>query len=178
MLKISFTLNQQLGGKLKDLPPKIKSNFKTKLRTKLRPELEELANSLLNVEPGPVSEPFEFGTPRSKRYYIILVKKNPGLTDGQHWKRRGLEQEAFRIMIRDYVRADLISLVNIQRQSTGTEPYPARYTYGPWAVAGHINTGWPALLQRATPILRTRAIDRAIDLGNEALREAKREATL
>lgn len=174
MLTYKMTINQVVVAKLKALPQRIKRNFKTKIRTKVAPELEKDTLALMSPDPGPVSNPFAFGSRESEIYYLILVRTHPELSDGKHWKRDHEIQDAFRIKVTDYVRGDLLSITNIQRQSTGTKPWPGRYLYGPWMVQGHINTGWSAQFNAAKAILHDKAILLIIQAGNEALREAGR----
>lgn len=173
MLKVSLTINETLLSTLKELPDRTKRNFKTKLRTVLKPELQQETEARMNVDPGAVSEPFQFGSRNSQIYYLMLVRKNPELSDGDHWIRTGELQSSFRVEVGDYLYADsLITIRNIAHRSTGTKPYPARYVYSPWAVAGHINTGWAAQFDTAKAELRQYALRRIVELRNEGLREA------
>jgi hypothetical protein len=64
------------------------------------------------------------------------------------------------------LRGNLIRVVNIQPDS--------RFVIGPWAVAGHINTGWPEIVEKARPILQAKMIAKIEELWREAVKAAIR----
>lgn len=133
--------NQKLVNNLMALPVRARSNIRRMIQTELVPALEARANALAESM-GPVSSPFAFGTVMtgpvlqlSRKYYFWLIRNNPGLTDGEHWIRQFVVESGFQFTAKDRIK---------EIQVTGRNPNPeSRYLYGPWAVEGHINTGWP-----------------------------------
>lgn len=174
MLKVKLDVNQELIARLRELPQRAQRNIRRKIQTELQPELQQDVQTLLGDAPGPVSSPFEFGSELSKRFYFFLVSSNPELSDGEHWIRTGMLESGWRVTVSDRLRESLVTVSNIQRESTGQKPFPARYVYAPWAVSGHIKTGWPELLTQTRELLRTKTHNRIYGLWGDSIREAIR----
>lgn len=174
MFRMHLTINQELLNRLRQMPDRAQRNLRRRLQTELAPELQQDVDALMQPGPGPVAEPFAFGTAKSKRYFFALVREHPEYTDGTHWLRGGpmAIENAFRVQISDRLRENLVNIKNVQRESTGTKPWPARYVLGPWAVAGHIRTGWPEQADIARQLLREKAIKRIIEMWKESVRDA------
>lgn len=172
MLKPKISINQELLTRLRELPERAQRNIRRKIQTELQPELQQDVQALLGNAPGPVSSPFEFGSELSKRFFFFLIRSNPTLSDGEHWIRVGTIENAWRVTVSDRLRESLITLSNIQRESTGQKPFPARYVYAPWAVSGHIKTGWPELLRQVQDLIRTKAHNRIYRMWGDSIHEA------
>lgn len=172
MTKFRLTVNQPLLEQWRSVPMRAQRLFRRKLVTVLGPELQTEVDLLMIDPPGPVSEPFAFGSEASKRYYFWLVNEYPELTDGHHWRRTELLESHWRVEVSDRLRGNQVTVSNILRESTGTEPFPGRYVYGPWAVQGHINTGWPEQMEVARQRLQEKFIERAKEMWSEAVDEA------
>jgi hypothetical protein len=162
--RMRLTVNEDLLNRLRQLPERSQRNLRRKLATELKPELQADVDELFAEPPPPVSDPFEFGTEKSHIYYILMVRENPILTDGQHWIRTGIIESGFNVEVSDRLRGNLIRIRNIQPD--------ARYVFGPWLVPGHRNTGWPEWVERARPFLQEKMIRRIEEMWAEAVREA------
>ncbi len=162
-----ITVNQSLIDNLRLMPRRVQQNLRHKLQTELKPELQADVNELMEQGPSPVSSPFAFGTPKSRDYYFWMIRNNPDLTDGRHWLRDGTIEHGFDVQISDRLRMSLILIRDIQPK--------ARYVLGPWAVAGHIATGWPAQVEVVRQLIREKAVERVVFMAREALRETVRE---
>lgn len=160
---MKLTINQALMERLRALPEKAKSTMRRKVREVLKPEMKQLLDSLLPLNPGPPSNPFQFGTDKSLRYYFWLISAIDGLTDGKHWIRTGEVDSGFDIEVSDRLQANLVTVLN---------RHPAaKYVYGPWQVAGHKNTGWQTEANALRQLLLDYAIRRSYELWVEAVRE-------
>ncbi len=162
MFKMRISINEERLAQLRDMPARAKRNFKTKLRTELVPELEQDLQDL--AIPGPVSEPFQFGSENSHLWYIIHLRQHPELADDKHWIRRGDIENSFHVRISDYIREDLITVFNNHPK--------AKYVYGPWQVAGHKNTGWGEAAQEARKLLREKVHTRTGEIWRESTHQA------
>lgn len=174
MFRMRLTINQEILTRLRQMPDRAQRNLRRRLQVELAPDLQQDVDALMETPPGPVASPFLFGTPKSKRYFFVLVHQHPEYSDGAHWLRGGpmAIENAFRVQISDRLRENLISVRNVQRESTGTKPWPARYVYGPWATSGNIKTGWPEQADIARQLLREKTIKRIIEMWRESVRDA------
>ena len=130
MFKLKLELNERLLERLRQLPERSQRNIRRKIATELVPQLQEDVDELLTEPPGPVSIPFKFGSWESMIYYIMMVRADPTLTDGEHWLRSTIIERGFRVEASDRFRLTMITVRNIQPK--------AKYVYGPWQVAGQI----------------------------------------
>lgn len=162
MFRMRVKVNEALLARLREMPARAKREFKTKLRTELIPELERDLENL--AIPGPVSDPFQFGSERSHLWYIIHLRQHPELADDKHWIRRGEIENSFHARISDRIREDLITIFNNHPK--------AKYVYGPWQVAGHHNTGWDAEAMEARQLLREKVNIRTAQLWRDSVRSA------
>ncbi len=173
--RLRITVNQELLAKWRVVPERTQQNFRRKLVTVLGPELQREVNELMRPGPGPSLFGSGFNTPESRRYWFLLIKANPGMTDGAHYIRTGLIEEGFRVFVSDRLRGNQITIRNIQEAAPGNDLKPhlrASYVYGPRLVLGHLITGWVEEGQVAGELLREYAIERCKELFAEALREA------
>lgn len=162
-IRLKLTLNQEVLDNLRQLPVRAQRNIKQRIRTELAPELEQDARELMAQGPALVS-PFVFGSRQSARYFFWLVRHNPELSDGLHWIRTGIIEQGWRAEVSDRFSIGMITIRNIQPD--------AKYVYGPWAVAGHINTGWPEEAQSARALLVEKARERVYSMWKESVHEA------
>lgn len=162
-----LTVNQSVLGVIRDLPERAQRNLRRKLQTDLKPELQADVDALMAAPAKPRDDtPFEFGTDKSRRYWFVLIRARPDLTDGSHYIRFGIIQEGFEVLVSDRLRQNLVKIVNVQPKST--------YVYGPWQVAGHRNTGWGAQFEQARQALQSKTISRIVQYWYEAVNEAAR----
>lgn len=166
MFKFTITVNQGLLQQLRDLPMRAQRNLRARMQTELQPELQDRVDALMGEPPGPVSEPFEFGSAKSRAFYFILIRENPGLTDGAHWIWTGEMASGFRVEISDRLRENLIRVINRKQK--------APFVYGPWMVAGHLNTGYSLQVSIARRQLRQYAIRRILVFWRQAVRDGLR----
>ena len=163
-LQMKLQQNNDLLSRLRQLPERSQRNIRRKIVTELVPYLERRANELM-MEPWIMpSSPFVFGTRRSKRFYFAMIHDNPELTDGSHWIRTMRLESSFQFEASDRLRGTQVT----GRAAEGD----ARYVFGPWAVAGHINTGWPERVEQVREILQEEMRRMISRLWREAVREA------
>jgi hypothetical protein len=159
-----LTVNQDLLDRLRQLPERAQRNLRRELVTTFKGEMQDKVDDLIEA-PGPVSVPFAFGSENSRLYYVIMVnREDTTLTDGAHWIRTKIIESGFNVEVSDRLRGNLITIRNIQPN--------ARYVFGPWLVAGHGNTGWPEVVERARPILQQMMIAKLEALWREAVKQA------
>lgn len=164
IFKMRLQVNQDLLERLRALPERAQRNIKRKIRIELGPDLEEDANNLMEEGPGQVSSPFQFGTAKSRRFYMALVREYPELTDGAHWLRTGEIERSFVVEVSDRFRENLIRIVN--KHGKG------KYLLGPWLVAGHAKTGWPELADEVRLQLRAKARREIARMWRDSVKEA------
>ena len=164
IFKMRLQVNQDLLERLRALPERAQRNIKRKIRIELGPVLEEDANDLMEEGPGQVSSPFQFGTDKSRKFYLALVNEYPELTDGEHWLRTGEIERSFVVEVSDRFRENLIRIVN--KHGKG------RFVLGPWTVQGHINTGWPDFADEVRQVLRAKARREIARMWRDSIREA------
>lgn len=162
--RMSLKVNENLLNRLRELPERSQRNLRRKLQTELKPELQADVDALAAEPPPPVSDPFQFGTEKSRIFYILMVRENPTLTDGRHWIRTGIIESGFSVEVSDRLRGNLIRIRNIQPD--------AIFVFGPRLVLGHANTGWPEWAERMRPILHEKMLTRIEELWKQAVREA------
>lgn len=106
--------------------------------------------------PSQAKHPFEFATPKSRRYYFWLIKQGKINTDGTRYIRNGKLGKSWSFEVKTNKRG--VAMV-IQ-----TSAKMARYVGGTMAiskpslarqaqVAGHRNTGWQPFVDRLNPLL-------------------------
>lgn len=164
LFKMRLKVNQELLTRLRELPVRAQRLIKLRIRTELGPDLEKDANELMLEGPGQVSDPFEFGTDKSRRFYMALVNEYPELTDGEHWLRSGDIETSFVVEVSDRFRENLIRIVN--KHSKG------KYVLGPWLVAGHENTGWPEKAEEVRLQLQGKARREIARMWRESVKQA------
>lgn len=162
--KMKITLNKDVLLALRELPARAQRNMRRKMQTILVPELQADVDVLMSEDPGEVSAPFEFGTPKSRRKYFAMIDSGKVLTDGAHYIRQDIIERGFRVKISDRLREELLTVSNIQPKAT--------FVYGPWQVAGHRNTGWGREFDVARQLLSERLHQRIYELWAEAVDEA------
>lgn len=148
-LRAMLNINQSLLGRLRQIPDRAKSNIFSLVQSELAPQMEADLNEAMSAGPGPVSSPFEFGTPRSQRYWFVLVSTGQVETDGEHYTRSGDIERAFKVEATGDASGSLFKVFNSHPK--------ARFVTSPWAVAGHKNTGWPQLTYTAIALVRDKA---------------------
>lgn len=113
----------------------------------------------LSSVPGKAAMPFEFATPKSRRYYFYLVNSGQVPTDGQHYVRQGGKPYGWYVDVGDDPL--IIEIGNTWPQ--------AKWVYGNLTqkpdsrVPGHINTGWQLAkpkVDRWTGLLNRELINR------------------
>lgn len=164
--KMKLELNENLLERLRQLPERSRRNLKRKMVTELGPELQKDVDELMSEPPGPVSDPFRFGSWESMIYYIMLVREDPTLTDGKHWLRTTIIESGFRVEVSDRFSLTMIRVRNIQPK--------AKYVYGPWQVAGHENTGWGENFAEIKAFLRQKMRTSVRRMWREAIKEARK----
>jgi hypothetical protein len=118
----------------------------------LLPYAQAFVTKRLGVVPRPAVHPFQFATPKSRRYYFYLVKTGRVPTDGKRYVRSGKLPNGWRVQLLVKGGEFRIGIFNPARA--------AQYVYGTLVkdvgrarrrqVAGHRNTGWIL----ASPIAR------------------------
>lgn len=171
MFRLKLTVDPTWLERVRALPERAQRNVRRKIQTELVPELQSDVETILADAPGPVASPFQFGSTKSQHYWFAMIRANPNLTDGSHWIRTGLLEGSWVVSASDRLRMTQITVSNILRESTGTEPFPAKFVYGPFAPPGHIATGWPALLENARQALHAKMLNRVYQLWGESLKE-------
>lgn len=166
MFKFTVKVNQRLLERLRELPERAQRNLRNKMQTQLKGDLQAQVDELMGERPGEIDSPFTFGTDKSRAKYFVIIRENPDLTDGAHWIWTGELASGFKVEISDRLRENLIRIVN-QKQK-------APFVYGPWAVAGHINTGYLQQVSLAKQQLRQYAIRTIIRYWRESVREGLR----
>jgi len=162
--RMRLTVNQAVLGVIRELPERAQRNLRRKLQTQLKPELQADVDALMASPAKPRDDtPFEFGTDKSRRFWFVLIRASPDLTDGSHYLRSAIIEEGFQVTVSDRLRENLVKIVNIQPKST--------FVYGPWQVAGHRNTGWGAEFERARQELQAKAIAKIVQYWYEAVDE-------
>lgn len=165
--KMKLELNQELLTRLRALPVRAQQNMKTLIATELAPDLEQDANDLMAEGPE-VSSPFVFGTDLSMRKYFYMVRHGEVETDGEHYLREpgpDTVQGGFRAEVSSTrFNIGMIQIRNLHPR--------AKYVYGPWAVQGHINTGWPQQAEIVRQLLREKAVERVEEMWKKAVTDA------
>ncbi len=174
MFKMRLTVDQDWLANVRAMPERAQRNIRRKIQTSLVPELQADVETILADAPGPVSSPFAFASPASRGYWFALIRANPSLTDGRHWIRTGLLEGSWVVTASDRLRMTMITVSNNLRESTGQEPFPAKFVYGPFEPPGHRNIGWPALLKNARQALHAKMLNRVYQLWAEACKDAVR----
>jgi len=103
----------------------------------------------LRYYPPPAKHPFDFATPKSKRFYFWAVGTGQIPTSGGRYKRTGGLGEGWRIRIGKRKGAYEFVIENVAKNFQG-KPF-AKYVVGSfdvrrgpkYQVPGHRNTGWP-----------------------------------
>jgi hypothetical protein len=176
--KMRMTADQGTLGRLRELPVRFQRNVRRQIVTVIGPELQKDVDQLMTREPGPVSSPFAFGSPKSMAYWFFLVTLYPELTDGEHYIRTGADETGFRVEVSDRFRENQITIRNIQDSEYflrgGFPLHKAKYVYGPWQVQGHKNTGWGREFETLHAQLQEKARTLIRAAGRLALAEAKK----
>lgn len=94
----------------------------------------------LRYQPGPAKLPFQFATPKSKRYYFFAVRKGLIKTSSGRYTRTGKLVQGWDTTVSISDNAVVMSVTNPAKA--------VRYVTGSRQVPGHRNTGWP--LHRTT----------------------------
>lgn len=118
----------------------------------LLPYAQQFVTLRLGVVPRPAVHPFQFATPRSRRYYFYLVRTKQVATDGKRYLRSGALPRGWKVQLIVKGGEFRIGIYNPARA--------AQYVYGTLVkdvgaarrrqVAGHRRTGWIL----ASPIAR------------------------
>lgn len=161
--RMRLTVNQELLDRLRQLPERAQRNLRRELNTTFKEEMQDEVDKLIEA-PGSPTFPFKFGTEKSRIFYLLWIRENPELSDGEHWIRSKIIESGFNVEVSDRLRGNLITIRNIQPA--------ARYVFGPWLVPGHGETGWPEVVERARPILQQLMIAKLEALWREAVRQA------
>lgn len=112
----------------------------------------EVARELGTVPP-PAKLPFEFATPKSKRYYFWAVKQGLIATSNGRYVRRGKTPYGWRTDVEVQGNEYIIRIANTWNKSL--------YVYGTLSatgfdtrIPGHKNTGWQLAKPKAEAIAR------------------------
>lgn len=168
MFRMRLKVNEDRLATLRALPARAKRNLRRHLQTDFREYLQELVDTLLpSLEPESAAYPFQFGTEKSRWYYIhVMIPEGLVETDGAHYIRSGNMDDSWEVTVSDQLIENLVKITN------PTEA--ARYTYGPWTVAGHKISGWGAEFGVAQDLLREAAIARLDVIWRLSIEEAAR----
>ena len=155
---------------LRKVPKMVFEKFAGRLEIKVDQELLAKVLEILAETPGEPVSPFRFGTDKSLRFWFWLITQYPNLTDGSHWLRTGDIESAWQTEVTFGEMRATIMVFN-------TRP-DAKYVYGPWAVAGHIATGWPDQWMKAKAFIYAEMDNVVVETFDEAIYEAAKEAGL
>ena len=169
-LRAKLTINQGLLGRLRQIPDRARSNMFNLVQSEIAPQMELDLNEAMAAGPGPVSSPFAFATPRSQRYWFVLVSTGQVETDGEHYIRSSDIETSFKVEATGDASGSLFKVFNKHPKS--------RFVVSPWAVAGHQNTGWSKLTYTAIGIARDKARGRLRSLWPRAVWAAFRGQSL
>lgn len=117
--------------------------------------------------PLPVSDPFVFGSnpdaaKRSHDAYMAILR-NMGIKpqNGLHWERTGEIEQSWRTLVGENLA---IVVLNVHPN--------AKWVYGPWAVPGHLATGWLNQAIVARQQLRQETYARLHHMWRQSVHEA------
>lgn len=165
--RLRIQVNYRRLANLEAVPERAFRLFQQKLVTTLAPELQQATNALMIPGPFPVSSPFAFATDRSRRFYFALIRANPSLVEGGHWKRTLVIEKGFRVLVVNQPQRTQLTVRNVE----GKAVYPYSYR-----VPGHVSTGWPGSAEIARELLHEFAVPRIVELFEGAMAEALRGA--
>ena len=125
-----FTGVENITNDIKDLPKQFEDAM---LATAVDIE-QQYIPQLAKYPPNRAKHPFQFATPKSRRYYFYLVNSGQVNTDGYGYVRNGGYAKSWRVDVSNNGNEYTVTV-----EST----FPAaKYVGGNRQVAGHRNTGW------------------------------------
>lgn len=167
LFRQKLDINQPLLDRMRELPARHQRNLRRRLVTEVGPKLQKTADDLaLTLPPEQAVHPFVFGSAKSYWYYRAAIIGLDRWQKGGRYLRTGDIESSFVVRVSDRFRMTMVTVTN-------THP-KAKYVYGPWAVQGHINTGWPRSTVMMRRVLRQYFIELVAEANRAAWRDAKR----
>lgn len=156
------TIPGDLYNVFRNLTGNARREFNREIKTVVQPTLQRSVNGLFSA-PGPVSKPFGFSTPKSRKFYFAKFKgRIPYQRTGA--VLRGWTVEVTRRSARDYII--LYNKVDYSKYVYGT-PFQRQ-------VPGHMKTGWGRDNKVAFALVQEEAIDLLINAWYRAVNRAVR----
>jgi len=169
MFQINLGIPPVLFRSLRGLYPRVVRRLNQKLNTQVQPALQQDLADLVE-EPGPVEHPFEFGTPKSRRWYFAnMVPKG---SKGGSYRRTHALIKAWRLKITRQSDKSYIVVYN--------ERDEARYVYGlPFVglhlfqrqIPGHTHTGWGKEMKVAMALIQEHGVELIREAYQQTLQE-------
>lgn len=172
MFRVKFTLGKA-WDKLAQIPTVAARIFREGLGTEVSPDLQDMVLQIMAQTPGAPSEPFDFATAKSARFYFWLVTSSvfAAASDGTHWLRSGETENAWQVQVEYGALNARIRIVN---------PLPwSKYVYGPkFQVSGHARTGWGQQYGEAQKLLLQEAKRATVQFWTHCVKQAVKEVGL
>lgn len=175
MLKYTLSVPPDLLDALRGIPQRAEARFADRLQTEVKPQLEQAVSDTFGQFPGPVVHPFQFSTPKSRRWYF--ANKVPKGSKGGSYVRKGKPPLGWAVRI-DF-RLEGGEIIIYQQWNKAKYVYGRRAHYPTFdqrQVPGHFNTGWGQDLDTAAQLVQERAVSLTIDAWYESVSEAIDEA--
>jgi hypothetical protein len=171
MYRISLGIPRDLFRSARNLRPRVVRRLNTKLTTKVQPQLQQDVRHLV-IEPRPVVHPFEFSTPKSRRWYF--ANKAPRGSRGGSYARTHKLIQAWKVAIIRVSERQYVIVTNEipESQYVYGLPFLAQFHTLQRQVPGHWRTGWGNEELRIAIALIN---EHAVELIRQAYRETIQE---
>lgn len=130
MVRLQLIIDSRVLDALKQALADSPKEFYNTVNQRIVPQAQKRLDEFLNADPGPVKYPFQFATPKSRRYYFA--------THQPPYRRTGNVRK-WRIALRAF------SGQTVEMAFENPASY-AKYVYadakGAYQTPGHRNTGW------------------------------------
>ena len=130
LLRLNLVLDTSALTDLKTALAESPKKFYAVVNDRILPIAQRQLDALLNALPGPVKYPFQFATPKSRRYYFANFNVP--------YKRTGAVRK-WRIVLKAFTG------LTVEMTFENSAPY-AKYVYGDakgsFQTPGHAHTGW------------------------------------